>query len=233
MSHFIPPSAEPDVREAFRQVWLAIDRIIGTRNTDFHGRRIINAGWAVDDADYVVLAQVRELIQLAAVGAVEGSIDTGSGIPLGAVVFGGSGGSLSYNEQRFTWDDTTFQLRIEGDIIEATWAGEIIAVDFGGTGLGSGTSGGVLAFTAPTVLSSSGLLASGEVVVGGGAGVVPSTTGWTVQKLLEGGKWLSADPVSPADGDYWVTVSGVSPARVAALKARDSGITRTIASITY
>lgn len=45
----------------------------------------------------------------------------------------------------------------------------------GGTNLVSGTSGGVLAYTGTGVLASSGLLAANAAVVGGGAGVAPST----------------------------------------------------------
>jgi hypothetical protein len=46
----------------------------------------------------------------------------------------------------------------------------------GGTNLSSGTSGGVLAYTASGVLASSGALAANNVVVGGGAGAAPSST---------------------------------------------------------
>jgi hypothetical protein len=46
----------------------------------------------------------------------------------------------------------------------------------GGTGLTSGTSGGVLAYTATGVLASSGALAANNFVVGGGAGAAPSST---------------------------------------------------------
>ena len=46
----------------------------------------------------------------------------------------------------------------------------------GGTGLTSGTSGGVLAFTATGTLASSAALASNALVIGGGAGAAPSTT---------------------------------------------------------
>jgi hypothetical protein len=51
-----------------------------------------------------------------------------------------------------------------------------LAVANGGTNLTAGTSGGVLAYTASGVLASSGALAANKVVIGGGAGVVPSTT---------------------------------------------------------
>jgi len=51
-----------------------------------------------------------------------------------------------------------------------------LAVADGGTGLSSGTSGGVLAFTASGTLVSSSVLAANALVIGGGAGVAPSTT---------------------------------------------------------
>jgi hypothetical protein len=50
-----------------------------------------------------------------------------------------------------------------------------LAVANGGTGLTAGTSGGVLAYTATGTLASSALLAANAVMVGGGAGVAPST----------------------------------------------------------
>ena len=46
----------------------------------------------------------------------------------------------------------------------------------GGTGLSAGTSGGVLAFTATGTIASSAALAASALVIGGGAGVAPSTT---------------------------------------------------------
>lgn len=51
-----------------------------------------------------------------------------------------------------------------------------LPVASGGTGLASGTSGGILAYTATGTLASSGALAQNKVVIGGGAGVAPSTT---------------------------------------------------------
>lgn len=51
-----------------------------------------------------------------------------------------------------------------------------IGVSSGGTGLSSGTSGGVLAFTASGTLASSSALALNALVVGGGAGAAPITT---------------------------------------------------------
>lgn len=54
--------------------------------------------------------------------------------------------------------------------------GTDVAVADGGTGLSSGTSGGVLAFTAAGTLASSGALAANTIVIGGGPGAAPSTT---------------------------------------------------------
>jgi hypothetical protein len=51
-----------------------------------------------------------------------------------------------------------------------------LPVAAGGTGLTSGTSGGVLFYSATGTLASSGALAANSLVVGGGAGVSPSTT---------------------------------------------------------
>jgi hypothetical protein len=50
-----------------------------------------------------------------------------------------------------------------------------LAVANGGTGLTSGTSGGVLYYSATGTLASSSALAASSLVVGGGAGVAPST----------------------------------------------------------
>ncbi|NDD52996.1 hypothetical protein EBZ39_03810 [bacterium] len=51
-----------------------------------------------------------------------------------------------------------------------------LGVSNGGTGLTSGTSGGVLYYSATGTLASSGALAANALVIGGGAGVAPSTT---------------------------------------------------------
>lgn len=51
-----------------------------------------------------------------------------------------------------------------------------LTVDKGGTGLTAGTSGGIPAFTATGTIASSALLAANALMIGGGAGVAPSTT---------------------------------------------------------
>jgi hypothetical protein len=51
-----------------------------------------------------------------------------------------------------------------------------VAVANGGTGLTSGTSGGVLFYSASGTLASSAVLAASAIVLGGGAGTAPATT---------------------------------------------------------
>jgi hypothetical protein len=52
-----------------------------------------------------------------------------------------------------------------------------LGVAHGGTGLTSGTSGGVACYTGSTTLASSSALAVGNPLIGGGAGACPGTTG--------------------------------------------------------
>jgi hypothetical protein len=63
-----------------------------------------------------------------------------------------------------------------------------LAVSRGGTGLASGTSGGILGYTASGTLASSGALAANQIVLGGGAGATPSTLSslGTTTTLLHG-----------------------------------------------
>lgn len=63
-----------------------------------------------------------------------------------------------------------------------------LGVANGGTGLTSGTSGGVLYFSGATTLASSAALAANQLVIGGGAGVAPATLGslGTASTVLHG-----------------------------------------------
>jgi len=83
---------------------------------------------------------------------------------------------------------TTGVTIISGESCLAAWNGSdfvkissvnntgVVPVSSGGTGLTAGTSGGILAYTATGTLASSAALAANKVVIGGGAGVAPSTT---------------------------------------------------------
>ena len=65
-------------------------------------------------------------------------------------------------------------------------AGGTTPVSAGGTGLTSGTSGGIPYFNSTTTMASSGALASGQFVLGGGAGSSP-TTSFSVVPPANGG----------------------------------------------
>jgi hypothetical protein len=62
-----------------------------------------------------------------------------------------------------------------GTLTAGTWNASTIGVAYGGTGITSGTSGGVPYYSASTTIASSAALAANALVVGGGAGVAPST----------------------------------------------------------
>jgi hypothetical protein len=56
---------------------------------------------------------------------------------------------------------------------------------------------------------------------------------WVAAGASTGIQVLTSDPFPPVDGTAWVVVTGVSPAASMALKARTSGTTHVIASITF
>jgi hypothetical protein len=60
-----------------------------------------------------------------------------------------------------------------------------------------------------------------------------------VRQLVDEGtcRWvgfgISRTPANPADGQFWVEVDGVSPARTASLKVKDGADTITLLQVTY
>jgi hypothetical protein len=81
-------------------------------------------------------------------------------------------------------DDTNVTLTLGGSpttaLVNAAsltlgWSGQL-AVGRGGTGLSAGTSGGIPYFSSASAMTSSALLASNAIVLGGGAGAAPATT---------------------------------------------------------
>lgn len=107
--------------------------------------------------------------------AAAGSVYSATGLT--AVVFQNLGGDpataghLSRNSTLLKFHDGTAARTLYSA------SGTDVAVADGGTGLSSGTSGGVLAFTDATTLTSSAALAANQLVLGGGAGAVPATLG--------------------------------------------------------
>ena len=99
----------------------------------------------------------------------------------------------------------------------------VIPVSGGGTSLSTGTSGGILAFTGSTTIVSSGLLAQYGIVVGGGAGVAPSTvTNGTAAQILiaqtsANPSWntLSGDATITSGGALTVSASAITNSKLA------------------
>ena len=83
----------------------------------------------------------------------------------------GTPASGNFSSGTFTWP--TFNQNTTGT---AAGLSSTLAVASGGTGLTSGTSGGVLYYSATGTLASSAALAASSIVLGGGAGVAPATT---------------------------------------------------------
>lgn len=81
-----------------------------------------------------------------------------------------------------------------------------VTVGQGGTGIASGTSGGILAYTASGTLASSGALTANLPVIGGGAGVAPSVgtrSGNTTAFVTTTGSQTSGDCVKiDASGNH-------------------------------
>ena len=91
---------------------------------------------------------------------VKNSTGTGIAVPAGKTMF-------VFNTGTNVLDVTTY--------LSSLTLGSALPVASGGTGLTSGTSGGVLYYSATGALASSSALTASSLVVGGGAGVAPST----------------------------------------------------------
>lgn len=111
-----------------------------------------------------------------------GTIASSAALAANQIVLGGGAGAVPATLGSL---GTTAQV-LHGNAAGApTWGAVALASDVsgqlpvanGGTGLSSGTSGGVLAYTASGTLASSAALAANQLVIGGGAGVVPATLG--------------------------------------------------------
>jgi len=98
----------------------------------------------------------------------------------GGAVYASSTSALATGTLPTTAGGTALTSFTSGGAVYATSTSALttgtLPVASGGTGLTSGTSGGVLAYTASGTLASSAALTANKMVIGGGAGVAPSTT---------------------------------------------------------
>ncbi len=102
-----------------------------------------------------------------------------------------------------------------------------VAVGHGGTGITSGTSGGVPYFSSTSTIASSGLLAQYGVMLGGGAAAAPVTItpdASTAKVLVSGGN--AANPAWNTIADASISSSaGIAVSKLAALTASRAVVT--------
>lgn len=124
-------------------------------------------------------------------------------LPAGTTDFSATGGTSQVVKQASVGGALTVARLACADLSDATLCSATtpLAVASGGTGLASGTSGGVLAYTGSGTLASSGVLTANLPVIGGGAGVAPTvgtrsgntTEFGTVSGALTSGNCIKSD----------------------------------------
>lgn len=80
----------------------------------------------------------------------------------------------------------------------------------GGTGITSGTSGGILYFSGTSTIASSALLTSNGIVLGGGAGVAPTSTAAMTNGQLLVGQTAAAPLPKTITGDVTISAAGAT-----------------------
>ncbi len=100
--------------------------------------------------------------------------NTTGGYPVQVKVSGQTGVSVP-NGQKVVLVSNGTDVVVATNYMASLGLGTPLAVSSGGTGLSSGTSGGVLYFSSTSALASSAALAANALMIGGGAGVAPST----------------------------------------------------------
>ena len=100
--------------------------------------------------------------------------NTSGGYPVQVKVSGQTGVAVP-NGQKVVLVSNGTDVVVATNYMASLGLGTPLAVSSGGTGLSSGTSGGVLYFSSTSALASSAALAANALVIGGGAGVAPST----------------------------------------------------------
>ena len=133
---------------------------------------------AWNGSDFVIVSQ--NLGNASGVLATTNGGTALSSFTSGGAVYATSTSALATGTLPTTAGGTALTSFTSGGAVYATSTSALttgtLPVASGGTGLTAGTSGGVLAYTAAGTLASSAALTANNVVVGGGAGVAPSST---------------------------------------------------------
>lgn len=114
---------------------------------------------------------------------------------LGVTLTGGAptGNCTTLNAFYVNTTNNTLYICVSGSYIQFTNSsgGGAVSVANGGTGLTSGTSGGIPYFASSSTMASSAALTSGQFVLGGGAGASPNTS-FSVVPVANGGTALAS-----------------------------------------
>lgn len=128
----IPASAPPDVQQSMRELWAAIDRLgnAGALNVDLSGKRMINAGDAVDQTDYVTLRQLAARAVSSAADQLRTLVVTGvarflstvfvTTIDDASIVFTKTSGQLAGDNEKLSWRYSNDSLRL-GASVNVRW----------------------------------------------------------------------------------------------------------------
>lgn len=100
--------------------------------------------------------------------------NTSGGYPVQVKVSGQTGVSVP-NGQKMVLVSNGTDVVVATNYMASLGLGTPLAVPSGGTGLSSGTSGGLLYFSATGTLASTAVLVASALMIGGGAGAAPST----------------------------------------------------------
>jgi hypothetical protein len=140
--------------------------VVGNGNTTYYAATDGSGNWEVGIGTYSTTGPTLTRTTILS------SSNSGS-----AVTFSGTVNVfVTYPSEKSVNLDGSGNVSALGTVSSGVWQGTAVAVGYGGTGLTTGTSGGVLAYTAAGTLASSTTLAASALVIGGGAGAAPSTT---------------------------------------------------------
>jgi microcystin-dependent protein len=143
-------------------------------------------------------------------------------------------GRLNSNVVQAITNDTNITGSISAQNLTLGWTGQL-AVSRGGTGLSSGTSGGIPYFNSTSTMASSGVLGANQIVLGGGASASPtSLTCAASTTVVHGGTPPTCSQIVAADiTTNTITNSNLSQIGAATIKGNPTASTANTQDFTF
>src|SRR5690606_11020981 len=131
-------------------------------------------------------------------------------------------------------NDTNVTGSISAQNLTLGWTGQL-AVGRGGTGLSSGTSGGIPYFNSSSTMSSSGILSANQLIIGGGAGGAPTAINCaTSTTVVHGGNPPTCSQIVANDiTTNTITNSNLSQVGAATIKGNPTASTSDVQDFTF